>query len=158
MHADCRRIAGIHRKSAEPFLAKKGDEGGGCAKSPGLQAVSLAVPADWHRPAPTLGGVLCPSPASEPRTIWGREFLPLLMLNNELVYQIKARWGRLVRSTEHRAPARRCAMRVHAAAAAPPLSSQQSLSPLQSLSPVLGLCLLCRFCVRSPALQNAIFF
>lgn len=75
-----------------------------------------------------------------------------------LFTRLKARWGRLVRSKKHRALERRCALRVHAAAAAPPLSSQQSLSPLQSLSPVLGLCLLCRFCVRSPALQKAIFF
>ena len=72
----------------------------------------------------------------------------------DLFTGFRARWGRLV--PKHRALAR--TRRVHAAAAAPPLSSPPSLSPLQSLSLMLSFVCYADFVCAAPPSTKRFFF
>lgn len=88
------------------FLAGKRDRDAQNRRDCG--AGSLAAPTR-HCPPPTPGSVLCPSPASEPRTVWGQEFRPLRILNNGLVYQIQGQVGAPGPSAQSTSARERCA-------------------------------------------------
>lgn len=74
-----------------------------------------------------------------------------------LFTKFKARWGRLVRSTEQSTSAQMRDARARSSCGSAFVLAAIFV-PAAVFVPVLGLCLLCRFCVRSPALQKAIFF